>query len=180
MGPPEGWGPLHPYSSKRLGGQKEILASRRSVVAQPSFMSVPEAALSLVTRSITDDDWGYIAKTSTIVVRARDARRWNSLRARGAQFLVAVTPKYPALIIGYIGFEDFEYGPHLSATLLHIAHTREHYYRQGVFRTLLAAAGFGPYSKILCSHWTEVMGEVAKHIPVLIPIVPGVLPRNSP
>lgn len=161
---------------------RALLALPRASMAQTPSMSAPEAApiaLPLMVRPITDDDWGYVAKTSTIVIRARDSRRWNSLRSRGAQFLAAVHPKYPNLIIGFLGFEDFEYGPHLSATVLHIAHTREHYYRQGVFRTLLAAAGFGSYSTILCSHWTKPIADVAKRIPVLVPIVPGTLPLPS-
>lgn len=125
--------------------------------------------LPLITRPLEEADWPYVAKTATIVT-GRDPRSWNTLRARGTKFLLAVSPSHPSIILGFIAFEDFE-GPSLSATLLHLAVTKDRYRRNGVFRSLLADAGLTSPT-ILCSFWNDTMREVAKRVCGLTPIIP--------
>lgn len=140
-------------------------------------LSPGRPVLSLSVRGLEEDDWPYVAKTWTLstanspTAKERYARRYNTLRSRGARFLIACDPTHTQLILGFLCFEDFE-GRHDSCSILHFAYTKDKYRRQGVFRSLLAAAGFGPHRTILCSHWTRSMNEVASRIRAFTPILP--------
>lgn len=146
----------------------------------PTIEALPQPILTLDTRPPIESDWPYIVKTWLLSAgksgegqsaKDRRNRRYNTLKARGAQFIIACDPQNSDLILGWLCFEDFS-SRHDCCTLLHYVYTKLRYRRQGVMRSMLAAAGFGPHRKILCSHWSADIDAVSKKLPCFIPVLP--------
>lgn len=127
----------------------------------------PQDVLTASTRSATRQDLPFIFDSywrsyieyagrpkNTQLQRLRDRMSLLWLRAT---FIVATDPSDTEQILGWICFEG---------SVVHYVYVKSAFRRQGIARTLFAAAGLT--SAVNCTHWTAAASEIsARHEGVL-------------